>query len=40
MRFDGAKKYVCDLYISPDGTAYLQDGYAHNIAEFPVNVLI
>lgn len=40
VRFDGDKKYVCDLYISPDGKAYLQDGYAQNIAEFPVTVLI
>lgn len=40
VRFDGDKKYVCDLYISPDGTAYLQDNYAQNIANFPVTVLI
>ena len=40
VRFDGDKKYVCDLYISQNGEAYLQDGYSNNIAEFPVTVLI
>lgn len=40
VRFDGDKKYVCDLYISQNGEAYLQDGYAQNIAKFPVTVLI
>lgn len=40
VRFDGDDNYVCDLYISPSGTAYLQDTYAKNIAEFPVTVLI
>ena len=40
VRFDGYNSYICDLYISPSGIAYLQDAnnYGQNIAEFPVTV--